>query len=405
MVLHKPESHAAITGIGQSAVGRRLMRDELDLTIDAVLDAVADAGLTLADIDGITAYPGAMGGSPGGFAGPPVVAVQDALRLKVGWHGSGQEGPAQLGAVTKAVMAVAFGLARHVVVYRTVTESTAQGAGGRGGIGMPSGAGASGRIPRIGGDFQYMLPYGAYSAGNWLALYAQRHMHEFGTTREQLGQIPISGRRNAAKNPKAIYTDPMTMEDYLGARIISTPFGLFDCDAPCDGSTVVIVSAIETAADAPKPVVRFESMGTALRGRPSWDQWDDLTTFACRDAAEQLWSRTDLKPGDVDTAHLYDGFSFLTLAWLEAMGFCGKGEAGPWLEGGTNIALDGGVLPINTGGGQLSAGRLHGFGHLHEAVLQLRGEGGARQVPGSPQVAAVAAGGGPIAGCLLLVRD
>jgi acetyl-CoA acetyltransferase len=404
MVLHRPESHAAITGIGQSDVGRRLGRGELDLTIDAILAAVADAGLELSDVDGLCSYPGPMAGSPGGFAGPGTVAVQEALRLKLGWHDSGREGPAQLSAVNKAVMAVAFGLARHVVVYRTVTESTAQGTGGRGGIGMPSGGG-SGKVPRLDGEFQWMLPYGAYSAANWLSLYAQRHFHEFGTTREQLGQIPLSCRRNAAKNPKAIYREPLTMQDYLSARMITTPFGLYDCDAPCDGATVVIVSAIETAKDAPKPTVRFEAMGTAIRGRPSWDQWEDLTTFACRDAAAQMWTRTDLTPGDVDTAQLYDGFSFLALAWIEALGFCGRGEAGPWLEGGTNIALDGGVLPLNTGGGQLSAGRLHGFGHLHEAVLQLRGEGGQRQVPGSPQVAVVAAGGGPIAGSMLLVRE
>jgi acetyl-CoA acetyltransferase len=114
-----------------------------------------------------------------------------------------------------------------------------------------------------------------------------------------------------------------------------------------------------------------------------------------------LWRRTQLRPADVDVAELYDGFSFLTLAWLEALGFCGKGESGPFVEGGARIALDG-ELPLNTQGGQLSGGRLHGYGFLHEACVQLWGEGGERQVPGSPQVAVAAAGGGPLAGCLLL---
>ena len=155
------------------------------------------------------------------------------------------------------------------------------------------------------------------------------------------------------------------------------------------------------ARDLPHPAVRIDAVGTAMRSRPSWDQWEDLTTMASRDAGAQLWSRTDLTPADVDTAQLYDGFSFLTLAWLEALGFCGKGESGAFVEGG-RLEL-GGALPTNTWGGQLSGGRLHGFGFLAEAIRQLRGECGARQVPDC-EVAVVANGGGPIAGCMLLTR-
>ncbi len=393
------ENRSIISGIGQSAVGRRLNRTGLDLTIEAALAAVADAGLTLDDIDGIASYPG--GGSAGGadFSGPGTPEVQDALRLEVNWHSGGMEGPAQLQAVVNAVLAVGAGLARHVLVYRTVTEATGQGGGGRQGIGM---GGGGGRVPRMGGTLQWSIPFRAYSAANWLALNAQRHFHEFGTTKEQLGQIALNARRNAALNPNAIYRDPMTMDDYLSARVISTPFGLFDCDAPVDGSTAVIVSRAEHAADVDHPVARVEAVGTALRGRPSWDQWDDLTTMAARDAGAHLWTRTDLTPADVDVAELYDGFSFLTMVWLEALGFCGKGESGPFVEGGGRIALDG-DLPLNTNGGQLSGGRLHGFGFIHEACLQLRHEAGERQVAGA-EVAAVANGGGPIAGAMLLTR-
>ena len=138
-----------------------------------------------------------------------------------------------------------------------------------------------------------------------------------------------------------------------------------------------------------------------MRGRPSWHQFDDLTRMAARDAAAMLWSRTDLKPRDVDIAELYDGFSFLTIVWLEALGFCPKGEGGRFIEGGKCIALDG-ELPLNTNGGQLSAGRLHGYGFLHEACIQLRGEAGFRQVVPQPQVTAVGVGGGPLGGCVLL---
>jgi acetyl-CoA acetyltransferase len=397
------ERRSIISGIGQSAVGRRLGRTGLDLTIDAALEAIADAGLTPADIDGIATYPGAGGGAGVGFSGPGTPEVQDAMRLEVSWHSGGIEGAAQLAAVVNAVMAVGAGLARHVLVYRTVTESTEQGSGGRQGIGI--GGGGGGGVPRMGGSMQWSIPFRAYSAANWLAINAHRHFHEFGTTPEQMAMIAINARRNAGLNPKAVYRDPMTLDDYFASRMITSPFRLFDCDAPVDGSTAVIVSAAEHAADVDHPVARVEAVGTALRGRPSWDQFDDMTTMAARDAGAHLWTRTDLKPADVDVAQLYDGFSFLTMTWLEALGFCGKGESGPFIEGGTRIALDG-ELPLNTHGGQLSAGRLHGFGFIHEACLQLRGEAGDRQVPGKRvEVAAVGNGGGPIAGAMLLTRE
>jgi acetyl-CoA acetyltransferase len=250
---------------------------------------------------------------------------------------------------------------------------------------------------------QWTLPYGASSAANWIALMAQRHFYEFGTTREQLAWIALNARRNAAGNPKAVYREPLSLEQYLAARVVSTPFVLYDCDVPVDGSTAFVVSRREQARDLRRPVIAVEAAGCALYGRPSWDQFDDLTTMALRDASKMLWARTDLRPGDVDVAELYDGFSFIALCWLEALGFCGKGEGGAFIEGGTRIARDG-EIPLNTQGGQLSAGRLHGFGFLHEAIVQLRGEGGERQVPGQPEVAVAAAGGGPLGGCLLLTR-
>jgi len=392
------ERRSIISGIGQSDVGRRLNRSGLDLTVDAALEAIDDAGLTVADVDGIATYPGGGVGGASGFAGPGTPEVQDALRLSVSWHTGGHEGAAQLAAVVNAVMAIGAGLARHVLVYRTVTEASAQGSGGRQGLG------AAGPGEGVGGSMQWTLPFGAFSAANWLALSAQRHFHEFGTTREQLGMIALNGRRHAALNPRAVYREPMTLDDYLGARTITTPFGLYDCDVPVDGSTALIVSRADHSADVDHPVACVEAVGTALRGRPSWDQWDDLTTMAARDAGAHMWTRTDLRPSDVDVAELYDGFSFLTLVWLEALGFCGRGESGSYVEGGERIGV-GGELPLNTNGGQLSGGRLHGFGFLHEACVQLRGEGGERQVPGEPEVAVVSNGGGPIAGAMLLTRS
>lgn len=394
------EQRACISGIGQSAIGRRLYRNPLELTLDACVAAIADAGLTPRDIDGLSTYPG-IAPTPAGFSGANATQVHDALRLEVGWYGSGIETSGQLGSVINACLAVGAGLANHVLCFRSVWEGSAQGDKGRK-ASMP-GAGRGGEF-RASGLMEWTLPFYAPSAAVWIAMFAQRHFHQYGTTREQLAQVALNGRRNAALNPAAIYREPMTLDDYFNARIISTPFCLFDCDVPADGATAVIVSRRERARDMRRPPIRVEAVGTALRGRPSWDQFDDLTTMANRDAGTHLWTRTDLRPADVDVAQLYDGFSFLTLSWIEALGFCQVGEGGRFLEGGSRIARDG-ELPINTHGGQLSAGRLHGYGFLHEACVQLWGEGGERQVAGAPRVAVAAAGGGNTCGCMLLVRE
>ncbi|MEE2664466.1 MAG: thiolase family protein [Myxococcota bacterium] len=395
------ERRSCISGIGQSEVGRRLFRDPLELTLDACLAAVQDAGLRIEEIDGLSTYPG-MGG-PAGFSGAGAIAVHDALRLELDWFDSGIETAGQLGSVIKACLAVGAGLANHVLCFRSVWEGSAQGEKGRAGV-MPGGGGrASARAPS--GFTEWTLPFAAPSAAVWIAMFAQRHFHEYGTTREQLAQIALNARANAALNPKAIYTEPMTPDDYFAARMIAEPFCLFDCDVPCDGATAFVVSRIERARDLRWPPIRVEAVGTALHGRPSWDQFDDLSTMATRDAGAHLWRRTDLVPSDVDLVELYDGFSFLTLSWLEALKLCGVGESGPFVEGGKRIARDG-ELPLNTHGGQLSAGRLHGYGFLHEACVQLRGDGGARQIAKpNPQVAIAAAGGGNTCGCMLLTRE
>ncbi len=396
------ERHAVISGIGQSDVGRRLYRPALDLTLDACLDAIEDAGLDRSDIDGIATYPGNMDFPPG-FSGVGVTEVQDALRLDLSWYNGGPENPGQLGSVITACAAVATGYANHVLCFRTVWEASAQGDSGRASVVASGGGRGGGSSYRAGGFLEWLLPFGAPSAANWAALYAMRHFHEYGTTREQLACIALTERENAALNPKAIYRDPLTLEDYLDSRMISTPLCLYDCDVPADGSTAVIVSRADSARDLKKPPVRIEAVGTAIRGRPSWDQWDDFTTMAMRDAAAMMWSRTELAPVDVDLAEVYDGFSFLALAWLEALGFCERGEGGAFVEDRSVISRSG-SLPLNTNGGQLSGGRLHGYGFLHEACLQLWQEAGDRQVPAPPEIAVVAAGGGPLAGCLLLSR-
>ncbi len=387
------EQRCVITGIGQSAVGRRLGIDPLLLSLDSVLAAIDDAGLTTEDIDGVSTYPGPME-QPAGFSGAGAYDIIEALRLNVGWYDSGLETSGQLGSVIKACLAVGAGLANHVVCFRSVWEGSAQGTGGRAAV-MPSGS------SRVGSFMQWTLPYRAPSAAVWIALYARAHMERYGTTEAQLAQIAINSRKNAALNPKAIYTDPMDLDTYFNARMISSPFRLFDCDAPCDGSTAIIVSRADRAKDMRKPGIQVEAVGSAMHDRPSWDQLYVLGEMCNRDASKQMWSRTDLTPADVQVAELYDGFSFLTISWMEALGLCPVGESGPFIEDGTAIARDG-VIPVNTHGGQLSAGRLHGYGFIHEACAQLWGEAGARQVPNTPQVAIAAAGGGNTCGTFLL---
>ncbi len=396
---NRGERNAVISGVGQSQVGRRIYRDPLDLTIEATFDALDDAGLTVKDLDGISTYPGNMGVPPG-FSGVGVTELQEALHLELEWFAGGVESPGQFGSIINAIAAVSIGLCKHVICFRTVWEASAQGDQGRASVTAGGGGGGY----RADGFMQWTLPFGAPSAANWIGMMAQRHFHEFGTTREQLAQIALNARKNAALNPKAIYRDPMTMDDYLNVRMVSEPLCLYDCDVPADGSTAVIVSAAETAGDLRRPPVRIEAVGSALRGRNSWDQFDDLTTMAARDAGKMMWERSDLTPADVDLVEAYDGFSFITLCWLEALGFCGHGEGGPFIEGGHRIARDG-ELPLNTHGGQLSSGRLHGYGFLHEACTQLWGQAGARQVAGDPEVAVAAAGGGPLAASLVLTRS
>jgi acetyl-CoA acetyltransferase len=229
-------------------------------------------------------------------------------------------------------------------------------------------------------------------------------MAKYGVTREQMSAIPIIQRQNAGRNPKAIYREPLGFDEYMNARMISTPFCLYDCDVPCDVSTAMIISRRDLAKDMPNTAIRFEAVGGgAQQGIDRWIGRNDFPKMMMHDAARMMWSRTDLKPADVDTAHIYDGFTYLVLLWLEALGFCKEGESGAFVEGGQRIS-PGGQLPLNSNGGQLSEGRTHGFGHLYEAVLQLRGAAGERQIKDA-QLAVAGVGGGALGGCVLITNQ
>jgi acetyl-CoA acetyltransferase len=239
---------------------------------------------------------------------------------------------------------------------------------------------------RVGGDREYTVPFGVGHACHG-ALLAQRYFHQHGARREQLAQIALTARHNAALNPDAVYREPLGLADYMDARMISEPLCLYDCDVPVDGAIALVVSRRDAAPDRNRPRLQLEAVGSS----PGIDR-----------AASMLWSRTPrLTPRDVDIAEVYDGWSILSLLWLEGLGLCGRGEAAAFVDGGERIAREG-QLPVNTGGGQLSAGRLHGYLQLYEACRQLRGDAGERQVTPFPEVAVASTGSNHFTGCILL---
>jgi acetyl-CoA acetyltransferase len=391
--MHNPvERRGYITGVGQSQVGRRLPRGGADLTAEAAALAVADSGLTLRDIDGISCFPAGL--SAGGFGGDVgLYQMSDALGVRPRWFAGLAESPVA-GPIVEALLALSAGIVNHVLCFRTVTEAQAQGNRARSATVLPTTLAAQDVY------LNRFVSYGAVSAVPWVALRASQHFTAFGTTREQLGQIPMVFRENAARNPKAIYRQPLSLDEYLDARMISTPLCLYDCDVPVDASTVVILSRSDVVPDSGRAVA-IEAFGIGTTDGFLWDRVDGLASSQ-RDAAQMLWTRTEMTLSDMDFGLVYDGFSFLALRWLEELGCCAVGEGGDFVEGGKEIR-PGGALPLNPHGGQLSAGRTHGFGLIHEAVTQLRGEAGERQLHPA-RAAVLGVGGGPNAGAFILRR-
>jgi acetyl-CoA acetyltransferase len=297
-----------------------------------------------------------------------------------------------------AIQAIASGMCRHVLVFRTVAEASARAQNREASLmaGNPT------RPSRATRSNMWTAPFNAYSAANVYALYAQAYFTKYGATDAQLGAIAVNSRAMAALNPNAIYREPITIDQYLASKMISTPLRIYDCDTHIDGSTAILLSRRDLAMELPRSPIEIEALGISLGGLGiGWHQ-SDFTSIPADGAGRMLWSRTDLTPADVDVAQIYDGFSILTLLWMESLGLCKRGEAAAFVEGGTRIGLDG-ELPLNTSGGQLSAGRFHGYGHTYEACLQLWGKAAARQVKNAK--VCLLANGGYGYGALLLKRE
>lgn len=254
----------------------------------------------------------------------------------------------------------------------------------------------------VSGVYQFMAPYGFGSPPQMFGMMAQRHMTVFGTTKEQFGHVAITMREHASQNERAMRREPLTMEQYLGSRVIADPYSLFDCCQETDGAVALLVSAPEVAESLAHPPVYVEGVvhGGGSAPRMPFDRWTDYTESCFRRMGKELYAKTGLGPTDIDVALLYDAFTFEIIQQLEQLGFCGDGEGGAFVAEG-RIRL-GGELPVNPHGGLLSEAYIHGLNHSLEAVLQLRGDADVRQVPGAE--VALVTGFGFVAGSLMILR-
>jgi acetyl-CoA acetyltransferase len=379
----------AVAGVGFADVVRHGAPDIRILTRTACMDALDDAGLRREAIDGIFEYSfGAVAGDS-----PIAIGAQRLLGLRnlTAFNDIMGTGPSGLASAMDAAMAIASGACETALVYRTITQS----------------AGHSGALregpPVAAGPMQYAAPYG-YGGGIILAMAMkkQRRLAELGGSIEDYGWIAVNAREWASRNPRAVFRDPITMDDYLGSRMVADPLLLFDCDYPVTASCAAILTTEERARDLAKPVVSVDALAYGTGSRPDWLYADDFVFGGTIPCSEELWRRSSYSVHDVDVAQLYDGFTHITISWLEALGFCGYGEFHDWVDAGRTIG-PGGSSPLNTYGGQLAAGRMHGLAFLNEAVLQLRGECSARQVADA-RVAVVANAHGPQCGAMVLAR-
>lgn len=377
-----PLSAAAIVGIGRTDYVRRSGRSGTAMAAEAVRAALADCGLSASAVDGITCF------STGDPASP--LRVAHAIGVDdVGWsvnHHAG--GNAVATVMADAAAAVLTGRAEVVVVYRVLDSSVRYGK-------------VTGAVT-VGGAEQFAAPHGYLVPPQWFAMWARRHQHEYGSTCEDLGAIAINGRSHAVRNPHAIAREPLTLDDYLAGRWVVEPFRVFDCAYEVDGAVALVVTSSERARDLPhKPVYPLHAAdGNGAGGAP--DYWDDQTRMYSHLAAPRLWERTGLSPGDIDVACMYDCYTYTVMATFEDFGFCEKGEVGDYFRSGR--ATYGGDVVVNPHGGLLSEGYLHGLNHHYEAVLQLRGEAGDRQVHDA-ELALVTAGAGPYGGAIVYAGE
>ncbi|MGD9793861.1 MAG: thiolase family protein [Acidimicrobiia bacterium] len=374
----------ALVGVGYSPLSRDPIADPRRMTFISVMEALGDAGLVGADVDGIFEYK----------FGPDSPTAQETARMigakdLAAFADIMASGPSGLAGPLTGVMAVASGVCETVVSFRTLTRE----AGYMGGVSQGG--------ERIADQSQYLLPYG-YLGGIIvnMALAKRRWMAQYGRGEEDFGHIAVNARRWAGLNPRAVLREPLTMDDYLASRYIVDPLRLLDCDYPVNGSVATVITTAERARDLRQKPVIVDSMSFGTGGQVDWVFGSDYLYGGTTTCSKRLWERSSVTVADVDVAQVYDGFTNVMVQWIEGLGFCGIGEFGEWIGDGSRIG-PGGDTPMNTAGGQLAEGRLHGISFLNEAILQLRGQADARQVPDA-EVAVVASGLYPQCGAMVL---
>ncbi len=358
---HPLRETAAVSGIGETAYTRGTTKSGLALQLEASLKAIEDAGIDPREIDGCIPY------FPGGAVAEDFIANLGLRDLTLSAF-IPMGGAACVAALQMAAMAVATGTCKHVLISV-----------GRTGY---SGARVSTRLqsfPVFAQANEFEAPIGIFAPAQLYAPGARRHMELYGTTARQMAEVAVVTRQHAILNGNVVMNKPLTVEEHHASRMIADPFRLFDCSLESDGGAAVIVSATDRARDLKKPLVTI--MGTA-EGHPdspaSIAQRPDILEFGLMKAAARAWPMAGVGPKDIDVAQLYDCFTFTVINQLEMLGFCKKGEGGPFVMDG-RIGL-GGELPINTHGGLLSQGHVVGLNHVIELTRQLRGEGGKAQV-------------------------
>jgi acetyl-CoA acetyltransferase len=373
----RPDRTPVIAAIGLSDGPKAPHLDALGHQAQAMQRALADAGLRKEDIDGFGCAEAWIPGVPG----VDLPETAEYLGLDPAWiDGTYTGGSAYEFQVQHAEAAIRTGMASTILLTYGSDLLTRMGRS----LGT-----AYGRKPVAGA--MYEEPYGKTTVAAY-AMMAQRHMHEYGTTAEQLASVAVGVREFAAHNPQAIYQKPITVEDVLASRMVADPLHLLDCCAITDGGGALVITTEERARDLRQPVVSI--LGTGGR-QNHWNitQSPDLTTTAGARSGPDAFGRAGLTPDDVDMAMLYDSFTITCLLLLESLGFCKPGEGGPFAAEGN--LRQGGRLPMNTDGGGLSACHpgLRGIFLVIEAVRQLRGQAGAVQVPDCEVALAAGSGG------------
>ncbi|MFF5127600.1 lipid-transfer protein [Streptomyces syringium] len=372
---------AAVVGIGATEFSKDSGRSELALAAEAVRAALADAGLTAADVDGMVTF--TMDTSPEITVAQAAGIGELSFFSRVHYGGG-----AACATVQQAALAVASGLAEVVVCYRAFNERS----------GRRFGSGVQRREPSAEGvALGWALPFGLLTPASWVAMAARRYLHTYGLEPEVFGHVAVTARRHAATNPAAhFHGRPITLADHAASRWIAEPLRLLDCCQETDGGQALVVTSVERARTLRHPpaviAAAAQGAGRAQEQMTSFYR-DDLTGLPEMGVvARQLWRTSGLTPGDIDVGIVYDHFTPFVLTQLEEFGFCAPGEGAAFVASG--------ALPLNTHGGQLGEAYLHGMNGVAEAVRQLRGSA-VNQVAGARHALVTAGTGVPTSGLVL----